>query len=361
MLDHRRLEALKLMCQERVLIATLVSRYTKMSEQFANAYVSAMVRSGEALGHEDLCEIVQDESTCSCTMLPYDILSDVTGGWDDPCRPSCGFSADLNADELTKRSHARAQLHKSLFKLQDKFDIKGGVSTIGPYSESSSSGDTGGSSGNQSGSVSSTVSRGVNGNLKRRQINDSVKAHGTHFNNSSVMARFNPLHYSLPLLWDSVAMENMPYGRYVVGGKKGKRTSGNCNTNNQNRQKKVRLSTSPQKENARRVTKMKSTEAIDWSDVAKHFQPVAVGVKPFSTTPVKKSPEESCTHIFAPVFHELKVDPVVPGAGWSDSDDSDEEDITDQAVLARHQSVLDSMKHKLDAALEAKQKSRKSI
>ena len=351
--DHRRIEALKLMCKERVLLTTLVTRHVKMTEQFANSYVSAMFRAGEVLGHEELCDIVQDEGTSACSLLPHDILSDMSGNWDDPCRAPCGFSADMNANELTLHAHARAQIHKSLFKLQEKFDIKGGISSMGPYAETAGAAVT---SSTKPSSPPPTTPRGSSGGLYRRKSSGSLYEGN---NNTSLSSRFNPLHYSLPLLWDSLAIENMPYGRHVNGGKKGKRSSGN--QGNQSRSKKARLSSTQTKENAKTKSKTRSTEAVGWSDVAKFFQPVAVQSTSLSNEEKKKnsSSKTNASNIFAPVFRELDSFPEVSGSGWSDSDDSDEEDISEEAVLSRHQVVLDSMKKKLDTALEAKQKSRK--
>ena len=57
-----------------------------MSEAFSNAYTSSMIRAGAALGYDDLGEIVQDDSTKCSSQMPFDILSDATGAWEDPCR-----------------------------------------------------------------------------------------------------------------------------------------------------------------------------------------------------------------------------------------------------------------------------------
>ena len=315
-----------------------------MSEQFAHSYVSAMVRCGEALGHEELCEIIQDNQTSSSSLLPYDILSDATGSWDDPCRPLSGFSIGLNADELTKRAHARAQIHKSLFKLQEKFDIKGGVSSVGPYDDSTS-GDGCGKHGKANNSLTPIGRNGTSGILRRKSdLNRS------NSNLSASMARYNPLHYSLPLIWDTVAMENMPYGRHSVGGKRGKRSQGG-GVGDSSRMKKSRISTNHAKENTGSKSKIKSTEAIKWEDVSRYFQPVSVGVNNASLTPKKKASlnSENCIHIFAPIVKELEIEAEQLGSGWSENDDSDIEDITEEAVLARHQSVLDSMKEKFSS------------
>lgn len=90
--------------RERVLLATLIARSGTMSEQFSHAYVSAMVRAGEALGHHELFEHVHDADLMASTMLPYDIYSDDSGAWEDTCRPKGGFTVGLTGrsslDEL---------------------------------------------------------------------------------------------------------------------------------------------------------------------------------------------------------------------------------------------------------------------
>ena len=116
-LDHQRMEALKAKVHERTLLAALISRRTKMSEAFSHSYTSAVVRAGEALGHEDICDVAQDEAAKASTLMPYDFFDDELGAWEDPCRPSGGFIAGLTGDELVHRAHARAMLQKSMRRL----------------------------------------------------------------------------------------------------------------------------------------------------------------------------------------------------------------------------------------------------
>ena len=111
-LDRKRYKALRLQCQERALLAALITRNITMSEHFGNAYVSAMARSGDVLGFEELCEAVQDEECGVSTQLPYDILSDESGAWEDPCRLNRGYTAGLTNEQLTRRAHARGQIHR---------------------------------------------------------------------------------------------------------------------------------------------------------------------------------------------------------------------------------------------------------
>ena len=137
-LKELRLCALRVRSQERSMVASLVSRRNRISESFSHAYTSAMVRAGEVFGYEDLCDIVQHEGTATSSCMPFDILNDSTGAWEDPCRPALGFIPGLNGDELNKRAHSRALLQKSLKKLQDRHGIKGGTPNGGCYSTSGS-------------------------------------------------------------------------------------------------------------------------------------------------------------------------------------------------------------------------------
>ena len=58
-----------------------------------------------------------------------------------------------------------------------------------------------------------------------------------------------------------------------------------------------------------------------------------------------------------PVWEESKEE----SSSDYDGDDSTVEDISDEAVLARHQKVLDHMKEKLDVAMEQRSKTRSRI
>ena len=159
-LDECRKSALFAKSEERALLAAVVSRKATMSYGFSHAYVSAIVRAGEALGHGSLFEAVQNESCGVSTMIPYDVFTDESGAWEDPCRPRIGYTEGLTGDEVVRRAHARAMIQKSLKKLQDRQSVKGGTQIPGPYV------DSGNSSTNSGSTKTSSASRG--GSHRRR-------------------------------------------------------------------------------------------------------------------------------------------------------------------------------------------------
>ena len=96
---------------------------------------------------------------------------------------------------------------------------------------------------------------------------------------------------------------------------------------------------------------------IDWRDVAKIFQPVSL--PSLSPSAAKKEKEQhhvvrAGSTIIAPFCR--KVDQTPP-----DSDDGSvsEEDVSDEAMLQRHQVVLDRMKEKLDRVMAARQQTQR--
>eukprot|EP00594_Rhizosolenia_setigera_P004311 CAMPEP_0178941062 /NCGR_PEP_ID=MMETSP0789-20121207/1177_1 /TAXON_ID=3005 /ORGANISM="Rhizosolenia setigera, Strain CCMP 1694" /LENGTH=1778 /DNA_ID=CAMNT_0020620213 /DNA_START=199 /DNA_END=5535 /DNA_ORIENTATION=+ len=341
LLDERRMNALRLQCEERALLTNLVCRYVRIVEPFANAYVSSMVRAGIALGHDEVCEIAQDNSTSASSLLPYDIFGDMsegTGQWEDPCRPVNGYTAGLNAEELTRRAHSRALIQKSLYKLQDKFDIRGGTPNIGPYSERSNT---------SSGLPPIGSPHGRSSNSRRKSTFDKLFSIGS-----------KPIHVSLPLEWDNRDMENMPYGIFSTSSKGRRRSS-----QPQSATKRHRVSgTHGSSSKIRR-----STEAVDWSEVSQLFQVVASASSQKKETPVvQKAPTTAPAPavIFAPFCREVQTSLLESGNGWSDDEDGsnvsdEEEDISDEAILKRHQEVLDSMKEKIDSSFEKTQNNRK--
>ena len=114
--DRLREKVLRLQCQEKVYLANLIARQTCMSETFSDVYVDFIVKSGEILGHEDLAELVQDEEFLVSSLFVHDvILNGVGKAWEDPGRPTLGFTPGLNSKDLIQRAHARAQLQRYLF------------------------------------------------------------------------------------------------------------------------------------------------------------------------------------------------------------------------------------------------------
>ena len=99
---------------------------------------------------------------------------------------------------------------------------------------------------------------------------------------------------------------------------------------------------------------LQSTREIDWEDVASTFQSVEL---PRKSSRNASSDDHHHTapavngKIFAPFCQKIDRDLS------TDEEESDtEEDLTDETTLARHQVVLDEMKQKLNAYLEARKK-----
>ena len=403
-LDHQRMEALKAKVHERTLLAALISRQTKMSEAFSHSYTSAVVRAGEALGHEDICDVAQDEAAKASTLMPYDFFDDELGAWEDPCRPSGGFIAGLTGDELVHRAHARAMLQKSMRRLQDRYAIKGGTLSAGPYADVMPTTDAMGAAAAAS-LKSPSLSRSSSG-LKRKSSFSSIESGGGGSRN----ALFRPAHYSAPLLWDCEDIDNLPYGRHTEinftarGRSPSMARYGGFNFSSSSLErpmKRRRSSVASGAEDDGSVTPMsaspapedstsgslpgaadedvandplpRSTVEIEWTHVADMFEPVALddGSKKNQASPsprasasaeksienVDKSSPSKKGPIIAPFCREFdysKLDE--DSSGDSDhTDGGEEENLSDEAVLARHQAVLDDMKEKLEHAMKVRQ------
>ena len=96
---------------------------------------------------------------------------------------------------------------------------------------------------------------------------------------------------------------------------------------------------------------LRGTNEIDWSDVAGSFH--AVKLKGGTSPHAKAAPKKPAffKNIISPFCRELTESPVA-----SDSESDTEEDLSDEAVLARHQFVLDEMKEKLTAFMESRKR-----
>ncbi len=332
-----------------------------MSEQFSHAYVSAMVRAGEALGHNRLFEHVHDADLMTSTMLPYDIYSDDSGAWEDTCRPEGGFTVGLTGEKLIGRAHARAMIQKSLRKLQDRLNILGGAQTPGPYTD-----DPPAPRVNPPVSVPPLHKTLSSGSLRRRS-SFSVASESSFDQSSGTavatsMALYNPQHYSAPLMLDNDDVENKPYGKHLKGYRdrsfsfRASLSFGGSNDENEakgkprKRQKLNRtnsVSISPRKGDDNPELP-RSTEEIDWRDVAEIFQPVDLG--PSTPTAGKEDePGVSASEktIIAPYCQKVATPP-------ASGDEDEKEDISDETILARHKVVLDRMKEKIDKAMEAR-------
>lgn len=367
-LDEARNCALRTKSRERVLLAALISRCATMSESFSHAYVSAMVRAGEALGHENLSEHVQDADLMMSTSLPYDIFSDPNGAWEDACRPEGGFTTNLAGDELIRRAHARAMIQKSLRKLQDRLGISGGTPAPGPYSDELPSVAA-------PAAVRPTVQRTPSsGSLRRRSsFSAASEASFDHISGTSIatsMELFNPNHYSEPLFFDADDIGNKPYGKHMKGARERAfsfKTSfsgsfDDSETKGSSRKRRGlnrtnSISISPRWEDEDTPSLPRSTAEIDWRDVAEIFQPVALGPTTPSTQPVDAVGGEGDNKtIIAPYCRQ-----VATPAPSEDEGEGEEEDISDESILARHRVVLDRMKEKIDKALEARKEAQKQL
>jgi len=365
-LDEQRMSALRARSKERVLLAALISRCTRMSEPFSHAYTSSMIRAGEALGYENLCDIVQDETTMTSTQLPFDILSDSTGAWEDPCR---GFVTGQSADELSKRAHSRAIIQKSLKRLQDRHGIKGGTPNVGSYidlrqseSDASKSGAFGVDSAILPPAKSSPPVR-----MKRKSsfsgpTDISGLPHG--LSSAAVTALFNPNHYSSPFVWDTGDVENMPYGRHEHNEKRIQSASESCLSllhGNNSKLKKPRLDSSLTPSMANSVDVVQSTHEIKWADVASMFQPATLGntyERSLSNSKVTARPHTALntvgtSAIFAPFCRKIDIQLL----NESDDESDSNEDLSDEKMLDSHQKVLDTMKDKFDDMMEVRKQS----
>ena len=361
-LDEARKIALYSKSQERALLAAIVSRKATMSFSFSHSYVSAMVRAGEALGHGSLFEAVQNEKYDVSTMIPYDVFTDESYAWEDPCRPSMGFTEGLTGDEMMRRAHARAMIQKSLKKLQERHNIRGGTPQPGPYVDQSAS-----SFHPPSGRSGSNTPRGSL--QRRRSFSENQFQQGSGSAAATTAAVYDPKHTCPPLQWVPNVLENTPYGRHnkrtiprslsATQGAAVMRQSGRGGKGSRQRRSsresdsQVAPSLSANDGNESPNVSRRSTREIPWKDVASIFQPVQLPgtLKEKKDLEAKKLSPKDRT-IVAPVVKNLSS---VPFIGREES--SDEEDISDEAVLARHQVVLNEMKVKLTAIQESRRKS----
>eukprot|EP00934_Nitzschia_sp_Nitz4_P000090 Nitzschia sp. Nitz4//scaffold80_size88189//35047//40827//NITZ4_005086-RA/size88189-processed-gene-0.72-mRNA-1//-1//CDS//3329558627//90//frame0 len=352
-LDETRKCALQSKSQERALLAALISRRATMSLPFSHAYVSSVVRAGEALGHGEFFEMVQNEEVSVSTMIPYDVFTDETGAWEDPCRPSTGFTAGLTGDDLMRRAHARAMIQKSLKKLQDRHNIKGGTSKPGAYVDppntGSASSDAGKSGSNSGGST-------PKGWLKRRNsFSEPPIQHGTGSAPATTWALYEPKHVSAPLSWNSEHVENSPYGRHNSATRPRSLSISQFHLQLKARSKQgdnASLSKPPDSPDDE-GSKKRSTREVPWVDVAGIFQSVNLPGSSSKTATETLAPSREKI-IVAPFVKEVKLDDL---DSRTDYESDTEEDLSDAAVLGRHQIVLDRMKEHLNIVLEARKKS----
>eukprot|EP00429_Kryptoperidinium_foliaceum_P008926 CAMPEP_0176010860 /NCGR_PEP_ID=MMETSP0120_2-20121206/4989_1 /TAXON_ID=160619 /ORGANISM="Kryptoperidinium foliaceum, Strain CCMP 1326" /LENGTH=1711 /DNA_ID=CAMNT_0017343711 /DNA_START=100 /DNA_END=5235 /DNA_ORIENTATION=- len=355
-LDETRKCALHSKSQERALLAALISRKATMSLSFSHAYVSAMVRAGEALGHGELFEVVQNEEVNVSTMIPYDVFTDESGAWEDPCRPINGYNASHNGDDLMRQAHARAMIQKSLKKLQERHNIKGGTSIPGAYTDPPAA-----AAGSDARSTASnTYATSSKGAWLKRKPSFSVPPvqRGTGSAAATSWSLYEPKHTSAPLSWSSDCVENTPYGKHNSASKPRSLSLSQFTLQfpgrrgRQARSVSVASAEAPNKPIESDGGGMKrSTLEIPWGDVAGIFQNVNLPGTPRQldtpATPRSRT-------IFAPSIRQVKFEDLGTN---SDNDSDGEEDLSEEMVLTRHQVVLDKMKEHLSAFFDARKKS----
>lgn len=357
-LENLRLASLKLRSQERALLGSLVSRRSRMSEAFSHAYTSSMIRSGEALGYDDLGELVQDELTNTSTLLPFDIISD-NFEWEDPCRPIGGFIPGLDSDELFKRAHARAMIQKSLKKLQDRHLIKGGIAKGGPYADIQPSDQSKlaikASNGVSSVSPPKASPRSSCGTKRKSSISSIADT-------NHIPAVFHPNHYSSPFVWDTDTIENTPYGRfsqYNHGYKRLRQTSfqqvqTDVDTDEDNHQMADFITSKNDNDG-----NLRSTREIEWSNVARLFRPVMITEKSSRIVDHHSVAVPAGSTIIAPfcrkvAFHKTGTKELYTISD-DDSDSDTEEEMDDEKILESHQEVLSHIREKFDAMILVRQ------
>jgi len=338
LLDSLRTDALRVKTQERVLLAALTSRCGNMSEAFSNAYVSSIVRAGVALGHENVCEIGQNEECRASTMLPYDFFHDNVGVWEEPCRPTTGYHVAVNADQLKKQAHARSVIQKSMKRLQNRFNLKGGISDGGPYFPMAAVNDS-------TPSTTATVLplvRTSSGLLKRRSSHEIAGVAGT----GPADTVFNPDHTVVPMHWKPNDVANFPYGQHELGVPTGM-------SENKKRKLSQYKGGKPEDQAAPLDLQYRSTEELEWEDVANMFfhggstRSIDINYDFGSNDHLGKK------KIFAPYVRAFDRS-VLQAEREAENSPYSDEDISDETVFQRHQDVLDEMKLKLDSALESR-------
>lgn len=356
-LDEMRKNALYSKSQERALLAALISRKATMSLPFSHAYVSSVVRAGEALGHGELFEVVQNEEVNVSTKIPYDVFTDESGAWEDPCRPLSGFNSNLTGDDLMRRAHARAMMQKSLKKLQDRHNIKGGTAGPGAYIDPPSSGSNS-SDPKSANTASSTTPRGW---LKRRSsFSEPPVQPGTGSAVATSWNLYEPKHVSAPLAWDANDIQNAPYGRHESGTRPRSlslsqfavKQSGRGRGRQSARSMSFAAVEPLQDSDMDDGPMKRSTREIPWVRVAGIFQNVALsGSTKSQEISAKKSQGQT---IFAPFVRQVQFDDLDSS---SEEESDTEEDLSAETVLRKHQVGLDKMKEHLSSFLEARRKS----
>jgi len=341
LLDNLRSDALQAKTRERVLLAALISRCSNMTEAFSNSYVSSIVRAGEALTHEDVCEIVQDTEVRASTMLPFDYFQDNAGVWEEPCRPEQGYHTGLCGVEMKKEAHARSLLRKSMKRLQDQLGLKGGILDGGPYYPVAP--------------IIASTPTTPNGPSLMRSFSGSMKQKGAS-EYAPPDAAFNPGHFVPPMNWNINDVSNLPYGQYSNEPVQFSSVGDALSEDKRDEYSELNgedLSISL-------AQKYRSTHEVKWDDVADMFlhggnsrQIDINSVLSVDQGPLGADEQTGKKKIYAPFVQPFDLSSLEAMCrDQKDGDDDEKEDISDETILNAHQGVLDEMKLKLDAALE---------
>jgi hypothetical protein len=296
-------------------------------------------------------------------MIPYDIFSDEHGAWEDPCRLPNGFMPGLTGEDLMRRAHARAMIQKSLKKMQDRNNIRGGAQNSGPYADPAPLQSPAGSASNVG--LTRGLQRTPTGSFKKKSsftFSGDATNPGSGSAPAKSMTQYNPTHTSIPLFWDGDLVENTPYGKFVKGPRprafsmtKAPMIRGGRDANGgRDFARTATTSTIPTPATAEDIAgaAVRSTEEVEWVDVAEIFETVNLE----GTSSVKKS-RKSAHHrpsphgskkIIAPFCRRLEV----PLPEDDDEESDLDEDLRDENILTRHREVLDVMKEKLDKVME---------
>jgi hypothetical protein len=212
---------------------------------------------------------------------------------------------------------------------------------------------------------------------------DSQVPAGTGSARAKSWAVYDPNHAARPLEWKPDHSENTPYGLHRVGEKvrslsvslsarsgeprsikKAKKAISAATT-----QTSVSLASQKSSSDPGELRVPKSSREIDWADIAGIFQSVEVPRKsPPTKTSDKGQPGKSSKGhgpsssgvagrtIFAPYCKKIDPDAIIAAGEEDEEPETEEEDVSDETVLARHQVVLDKMKAKLALFLEARKR-----
>jgi hypothetical protein len=354
-LDEARMCALRVKSQERTMLANLIARKATMNEAFSNAYTSAMIRAGEVIGQDKLFEAVQISELSISSMLPHDILTGEGDAWEDPCKPDNGYTDGLTGNDLMRRAHARAMIHKSMKKLQDRNNVRGGVPDYGPYVDPSVAATVPTVQVRFDGSMSPRV----DSKKRRPSLSDLMVPSGTGSAQARTWSTYEPKHVCEALDWRPNLVENTPYGLHrrgeVVRSLSVSLSSRSGEPRNTKKTKRAMNALSPPFPSQVLDTPVKddsslprSTQEINWAEVAGIFQKVELPKKSAPVQALQDDQPAVARSILAPSCR------IVDTVAMEDGESDTEEDMTDETVLAKHQVVLDIMKEKIKQFLEKK-------